>query len=363
MIKPSDSQLLNRAECDVLRGIAILGIVLHNYTHWLRPMVKENEYTFKQGNADRMAELLSQPDWYLPAQLLSFFGHYGVPIFLFLSAFGLVMKYEQKMPATPVPATGKKESAWSFLRQHFLKLFKLMLTGFVLFVLVDGMTPRPHHYRLLDVVAQLGMFNNLLPHPERVIWPGPYWFFGLMMQLYVIYRLLLYRRSSWWVVCLMLVCTAVQMFFSPAGEELNYLRYNFVGGVLPFGLGLLFARHGRMPTQKAYCCIVLVVALLLIFLMSRQFLPWLFVPVAVCAAAIAAVKLLPAGLLGPLEWVGEISAVLFIVHPAVRKVVIPLSHQGEIYAGLLIYLIVSLVLALLVGQLLKRIPTPKSKKP
>ena len=46
MIKPSDSQLLNRAECDVLRGIAILGIVLHNYTHWLRPMVKENEYTF-----------------------------------------------------------------------------------------------------------------------------------------------------------------------------------------------------------------------------------------------------------------------------------------------------------------------------
>ena len=332
MIKPSDSQLLNRAECNVLRGIAILGIVLHNYTHWLRPMVKENEYTFKQGNADRMAELLSQPDWYLPAQLLSFFGHYGVPIFLFLSAFGLVMKYEQKMPATPVPATGKKESAWSFLRQHFLKLFKLMLTGFVLFVLVDGMTPRPHHYHLLDVVAQLGMFNNLLPHPERVIWPGPYWFFGLMMQLYVIYRLLLYRRSSWWVVCLMLVCTAVQMFFSPAGEELNYLRYNFVGGVLPFGLGLLFV-------------------------------PWFFVPVAVCAAAIAAVKLLPAGLLGPLEWVGEISAVLFIVHPAVRKVVIPLSHQGEIYAGLLIYLIVSLVLALLVGQLLKRIPTPKSKKP
>ena len=268
MIKPSDSQLLNRAECNVLRGIAILGIVLHNYTHWLRPMVKENEYTFKQGNADRMAELLSQPDWYLPAQLLSFFGHSGVPIFLFLSAFGLVMKYEQKMPATPVPPTGKEESAWSFLRQHFLKLFKLMLTGFVIFVLVDGMTPRLHHYHLLDVVAQLGMFNNLLPHPERVIWPGPYWFFGLMMQLYVIYRLLLYRRSSWWVLCLMLVCTAVQMFFSPAGEELNYLRYNFVGGVLPFGLGLLFARHGRMPTQKAYYCIVLVVALLLIFLMG-----------------------------------------------------------------------------------------------
>ena len=37
---------LTRSECAILRGIAILGIVLHNYCHWLGPVVKENEYTF-----------------------------------------------------------------------------------------------------------------------------------------------------------------------------------------------------------------------------------------------------------------------------------------------------------------------------
>ncbi len=29
--------------------------------------------------------------------------------------------------------------------------------------------------------------------------PGPYWYFGLMLQLYVVYRLLLFRRS-WGVI-------------------------------------------------------------------------------------------------------------------------------------------------------------------
>ena len=38
--------LLTRVECDALRGLAIIGIFLHNYCHWLRPVVKENEYQY-----------------------------------------------------------------------------------------------------------------------------------------------------------------------------------------------------------------------------------------------------------------------------------------------------------------------------
>ncbi len=41
-----DKPLLSRTECAALRGLAIIGIFLHNYCHWLGPMaVKENEYT------------------------------------------------------------------------------------------------------------------------------------------------------------------------------------------------------------------------------------------------------------------------------------------------------------------------------
>lgn len=43
---------LSRTECRILRGLAIAGIVLHNYCHWLRHVVQENEYQFNQHNVD-----------------------------------------------------------------------------------------------------------------------------------------------------------------------------------------------------------------------------------------------------------------------------------------------------------------------
>ena len=76
---------LNRTECNALRGLAIIGIFLHNYCHWLGPIVKENEYQYIQRNVDWLHQVMASPDGWLPMHLLSFFGHYGVPVFLFLS--------------------------------------------------------------------------------------------------------------------------------------------------------------------------------------------------------------------------------------------------------------------------------------
>lgn len=85
-----------------MRGIAILAIMLHNFCHWINgPIVKENEFRFRIERADGLFEALRNIDMYLPVQLISFFGHYGVPVFLFLSGWGLVMKYENSTLHTP----------------------------------------------------------------------------------------------------------------------------------------------------------------------------------------------------------------------------------------------------------------------
>ena len=57
-----------------MRGIAILGIMLHNYCHYVKGIVKENEYQFVDGRCDRLWEVLTNPDEFLPMHLLSFFG-------------------------------------------------------------------------------------------------------------------------------------------------------------------------------------------------------------------------------------------------------------------------------------------------
>ncbi|ATV53879.1 acyltransferase [Prevotella intermedia] len=363
-------KMLNRTECNILRGIAIFGIVLHNYCHWLRPIVKENEYQFNQHNVDWfnnvMAHGFNERTFF---HLLSFFGHYGVPIFLFLSAYGLVMKYEgAKTQSLPDSGSTNEPNALSFLRYHWLKLFRMMIVGFAAFVLVDAMTEGQHHYEVMDIVAQMGLFNNLLPNPDDIIWPGPYWFFGLMLQLYIVYRLFLYRKGWTWVVAFIAVCTIIELLCDPNGEPLNRWRYNFVGGMLPFGLGLLYAKYMRNVSLRIYGA-TFIVSLLFIRFGSNHFFTWLFVPMFVCSAGVSFVKLLSYwnthylkytfGITKTFDWLGVISAALFISHPITRKIIIPISRGGDYWTGLLLYIIASVCVAWLFKEIMRRVPSPK----
>ena len=363
-------KMLNRTECNILRGVAIVGIVLHNYCHWLRPIVKENEYQFNQHNVDWfnnvMAHGFNERTFF---HLLSFFGHYGVPIFLFLSAYGWVMKYEgRKTQSHSDNGNTNEPNALSFLRYHWLKLFRMMIVGFAAFILIDAMTEGQHHYEVMDIVTQMGLFNNLLPNPDDIIWPGPYWFFGLMLQLYIVYRLFLYRKGWTRVVVFIAVCTIIELLCEPNGEPLNRWRYNFVGGMLPFGLGLLYAKYMRSVSLRIYGA-TFIVSLLLIRFGSSHFFTWLFVPMFVCSASVSFVKLLSYwntrypkytfGITKTFDWLGVISAALFISHPITRKIIIPISRGGDYWTGLLLYIIASICVAWLFKEIMRRVPSPK----
>ena len=360
--------LLTRAECNALRGIAILGIFLHNFCHWLNPVVKENEYQYFQHNVDWFAQCAARVNELFPAHVISFFGHYGVPVFLFLSAYGVEMKYGNGQGKAP---DGRRVVVSSFVRYHYLKLFKMMIVGFICFTVVDAMTAGSWHYNVAQIVGQLLMINNFYDQPDRNIWPGPFWFFGLMLQLYVVYRLLLYRRHWGWTVGLMAVCTVAQLFMDSEGENLNYWRYNFMGGMLPFGLGLLFARYGNkvMLVNLTFGSFLMswVVCSFFIVSASGSFYTWVIVPALVCYASVYFIKTvstlplpwLRARIGYVLGWLGNVSASLFVIHPAIRKVFITVSRQGDIYTGLLLYAIASLGAAWLVMKLMRHIPNPK----
>lgn len=370
---------LNRTECNALRGLAIIGIFLHNYCHWLGPIVKENEYQYIQRNVDWLHQVMASPDGWLPMHLLSFFGHYGVPVFLFLSAYGLVLKYESgpriTQGAERFSITGRHlpnlGEGLRFVRYHYLKLFKMMIVGFAAFTMLDYLTPGPHHYQSLDIIAMLGMFNNVLPNPDRIIWPGPFWFFGLMLQLYIVYRLFIYRRHWGWTVALMAICIGIQLalgFDNPESEAMNRYRYNFMGGMLPFGLGILYARYGEKILMTFHSPVTnffgIIFSISLIYSLSGSMLGWTFVPFFICLLSVLLAELLQninwlKGTYKVLAWMGSISGALFVIHPVARKIFIPISRRGDIYAGLLLYIIASICLAWLFTQLMKKIPNPK----
>lgn len=368
--------LLARSECSALRGLAIMAIILHNYCHWIGFAVKENEFMFNIGNSRRLWQAIMSADIYLPIHLLSYFGHYGVPVFVFLSGYGLALKYEG---AGSAPIAGRDASAavcrgggskaerplpvWRFVRYHYLKLFKMMVVGFVLFAIFDTMLPGTWHYRLDHVAALFGMVANLFPVPNSVIWPGPFWFFGLMLQLYIVYRLVLYRRHRGVTVALMVLCVAVQVACPPVSAELNWLRYNFVGSMLVFGAGLLTGRGG-VPVwlNSGSLRLWLPLALLsgaLVLAFCYNYLLWYIAPLLVVVFAVSVVKSIPQRVLPPLVWLGGVSAAMFVTHPAMRKVFFGLSRQGDVYAAALIYAVSAVVVAWVARIIIDKMPNPK----
>ena len=384
-------ELLSRTESSALRGIAILGIILHNYCHFLGFAVKENEYKFDAGRPLQFLDKLFSLDSDLFIHFFSFLGHYGVPIFLFISGYGLVKKYEAH--PQPLPKGGEilHSSLFTlhFIKKHFLKLFRLMIIGYLLFIGVyllrhsDG----AQVYSWDHVLTQLTMTINFLYFdPDHIIKPGPYWFFGLMLQLYALYILVIHRwRSKWLLLALALGSVVLEACFAESQDWLNYIRYNFIGGLLPFCMGVWMARReeptpnpsqregslesrqtSEIPPLGRDIGWVLVSALFVLF-GSLSFWTWLFVPVFVVTGAIATVKLvsrlcisLPSGGLGVGSWLGSISAMLFVMHPVMRELIIGHYRKVDIYGGIFIYLLSSVALAMLLKWILQFIPNPKS---
>lgn len=349
-----------------MRGIAILAIFMHNFIHWLKPMAQENEYTFSQQNVDRLVQVVTSPDKQIWEHLFSFFGHYGVPIFVFLSGFGLVMKYEKKsqlstLPEAITPQLAIPHYVWS----NFKKLFLLMGTGFCFYVLVNCMTPDPHEYEFWNVLGQLGMFSNFFPHPEHVFKPGPYWYFGLTLQLYLLYRFIFcpcryslaryipQRMQTAFVVTIATLSVVLQFCCQPDGDTLNWLRYNAVGSILPFAAGMLFARSSRNSQYSLPVLIsVLVLSLIGIGAGSLYFVTWLLVPLCCISLVLSFIKLMPGSVLRPFSWLGGISAAVFVCHPIARMIIINITSSGNHSTGILLYVFTTIILSIVFHRLI-----------
>ena len=356
--------LLTREQCSALRGIAITGIFLHHFLHWLGPMIKECEFTYIQHNVDRLVYEMAHPSDDTIFNLISFFGHYGVPVFLFLSGYGLVLKYERGTQAAlavqPVTMADKAKDAWQFVWKHFKKFFPMMMFGFVAFVMVDWITPGRHHWEWHEILSMMTMTVNLYPEPDHVIWPGPYWFFGYMMQFYIVYRLLIYKRHWGFTAALIAACWLIQTAFCdvPESEGLNSIRYNFVGGMLPFGMGVLAARYEdriAKTLNKEILFTCMVVSILMVVVLSLNFHAWLWVPLFVVTLHVSLIKLIPKACIAPMDWMGALSSAIFVCHPITRKIFIPISRGGDILDGLVLYIVATMVLAMLFRMVLGRV--------
>ena len=338
-----ESLVLSRLECSMMRGLAIILIVANNFGHHVQRVHPDNEFVFCYESVAGFLESLNHIDSIFPLDLLSFYSPFGVMLFIFLSGYGLTLKYEF--------GSGTNTSSWSFLKNHYLKLFVMQAKGVAIFLCLFLLLFPDEIVYSGPLVRQLLMVANLFPNSP--ITPGPYWFFGMIMEVYIVYRLLFYQRSSILMMIVVLCSLIMMAVVEPAGDIQRYLRMNLCMALLPFCLGVLVARHWRTCTMlgsSKNCLILLGISLVLLTTCKFYFYSWLLLPVFVVAVSIAVVKLLLrySNISSVFNWLGGLSGVLFVVHPTVRQLLLDRANEsGHPYAVVFLYLFMTIVLSMI----------------
>ena len=78
-------------------------------------------------------------------------------------------------------------------------------------------------------------------------------------------------------------------------------------------------------------------------------------PAFIVVLNVSFVKLLPAIGLKLFDWLGVLSAAIFVCHPITRKIFIPISRSGDIMDGLVLYIVTTLMLAILFKMAIERV--------
>ena len=232
----------------VLKGIGILAIVLHNYFHLLIP-VHENEFSYDPARLAAFLQAMRDPRLAVQA-LFSYWGHYGVQIFMFLSAYGLATRYWDQ-------PLGWAKFMWSRVKKIYPTFFLAVLLWAVFIAamvsILGPATPVKEDAAAL-LLTFLGV-ENLAPGfglPPV----GPWWFLPFIMQFYCLWPALRRFGARFGITGMILLCCAsVALVDLANGSLISRWRINLyetpLGHVPELCLGIAAARYGMLSKRWA----------------------------------------------------------------------------------------------------------------
>lgn len=317
---------ITKEQTQILKGAGILLIVLHNFLHNLTPVIGENQVAFSlQTFQNFYHTLLNDPLDFFRATF-SYFGHYGVQIFVFFSAYGLTVKYHHRHIA-PLLFLGNRISKIYFS-------FLLCVAVYVLLGLLKESFLTDETVLYWDsILWKLLLVSNFIPH-QALMPVGPWWFLPFIFQFYILFPILLklFRRYGGRFL-LLLAGTGIlsDWLFNPylidKGLNLNY----FVFGHLPVvcaGMYLASKQRVEIPASSVW--------LLLLLFVLGNFNEYVWTLSGVCftilvltlSNRVSANHAVPGFLTASLAFFGGISFYLFIVNGFLRS---PFHQFAESY--------------------------------
>ena len=187
-------------------------------------------------------------------------------------------------------------------------------------------------------------------NPDPYVFHGPWWFFSLIFQLYIVYYLSVYGRSLKPVIAISIASIILQAAIMSLGtmDGIAYLSRTFVGYMLPFTVGIVFAQKSTYPSYG------LALAMLVLFFVcgSNKYLwPFTFTLLPIALMPLERLTRRLGKVYSFILFIGVNSAYIFIIHPIVRSSTLDLSETSVLLAYV-VYLTASIAAAYYYKRLL-----------
>lgn len=225
---------INRKEGDFIKGVAIILIIFHNFFHWTKPFIGENEFYFNNSYFANYLNSFQYSISFFFRLSFAYFGHYGVQIFIFLSGYGL---YKSQL--------NKSNSFILFIKKRFIKIYPVFILATILALFTNHFSG---NYQLslkslASFILRLTPIVNFIPIKALNI-SGPFWFYSMIIQLYLLFIPLIYfkKRNILYPTIFVLFCFIITIttnnYFYSNGVS---LYYTFIGNISVFFLGIISA--------------------------------------------------------------------------------------------------------------------------
>lgn len=317
---------LTRADASVIKALAILMIVAHNYFHQVKPFPGENEMAFHAETFWKMVFQIAEHPFDAFHPIASFFGHYGVHIFLFMSGYGLTKKalgYVQKHGGI------SWTDLWKVSLNQIAKIVTLTVVGVAILCLYKyiawGTLPDAEFFT--KYLVFLTFTENLRPG-DFGYFVSVWWFMALIVQFYLLFPIIFkgLSRHAYLTLSIGVVCQLLAVsIYEPLLEQHVLVYATPLGQMVLFMLGGYLAMGRRL---SRWIVLPLVVVLPLTFI-DPNFFHLSFV--AVTVFLMLAYGLLRERLIASktLLWIGGMSMFIYIVHGDLRWQVIPVVNEAQ----------------------------------
>ena len=138
-------------------------IVLHNFMH-LFPTPKQLEFKFSDERFPNFINSIFEPENIIQATL-SYFGHIGVQIFIFLSAYGLTKSW-----------IANKPKYWRYIQKRFLTIYPSFLLAICVYTIVTTQLEygilgplKILYWNIYSILLKISLISYFIPNESLSI--------------------------------------------------------------------------------------------------------------------------------------------------------------------------------------------------